>query len=325
MVATKRETRETFSSRGIYYFPGRVRCPLAGIGSRADDASNRLALDGADTEVTIDRAAARITVKNDRAYKDKTIVADLMFLAIGISAAGERKPFGIHLKVLKHGRAFSVDLHRHLRTQTPSVAAEFEPFEVVATDGAKSEVLLDKARADKLIQKPSLALRVVKSLMAMQDHLDGVKQDPAQTGYRVADLSVGFGALGLNYMIARAQLASMSAANAPLITRGDVVEMLRDGSWELKLTAFSEKWLPEVVQRDMFLFGLEDVPLLAPVRERGLRKNQTLAFRFDKGNGSIGLDGESTPFPGALDCARAYLEFHTLGGLLAEHAEMRRV
>jgi hypothetical protein len=109
-----------------------------------------------------------------------------------------------------------------------------------------------------------------------------------------------------------------------MIARGDVVEMLREGSWELRLTAFSEKWLPEVVQRDMFLFGLEDVPLLAPVRERGLRKNQTLAFRFDKGSGSIGLDGDSASFAGALDCARAYLEFHMLGGLLVEHAEMRR-
>jgi hypothetical protein len=311
-----------YAARGIYYFSGRVRCPFAGIGSRAEDASNRLALDDDRTEVVID--GDTITVTNAHAYPDKTTVADLTFLAVGTSAAGERTPFSIHLKVQKSGKAFTCDLHRHLRNQTPSVTAEYEPFEVVATDGKTTEVFLDQGKADKLIAKPSLALRVVKSLMAMKDHLDGVTQDPAAPGYRVADLSVGFGALGMSYMMARAQLASTSAANRALIERGDVVEMLNEGAWELKLTAFSEKWLPEVVQRDLFLFGLDDIPLLREVKARGLRKNQTLAFRFEKGKGEIGLDGETAPFPGALDVARAYLEFHMLGGLLAEQAEHRR-
>jgi hypothetical protein len=315
---------DRFASRGIFYFSGCVRCPLAGIGSRPENASNRLALDDDSTAVTIDHEAARITVENSRSYADKTVVCDLMFLAIGISAAGERKPFGIHLKILKEGRKFSVDLHRHLRSQVPSVRAEYEPYEVVVIDGETRRVMMDKAEADRLIKKPSFALRVVKSLMAMRDHLDGIKQDPKAPGYRVADLSVGFGALGLNYMIARAQLESRSADNARLIERGDVVEMLRDGAWELRLTAFSEKWLPEVVQRDMFLFGLDDVELLEPVKQHGLRKNQTLAFRFDKGQGEVLLDGKSEPFAGALDTARAYLEFHMLGGLLVENAEMRR-
>jgi len=57
------------------------------------------------------------------------------------------------------------------------------------------------------------------------------------------------------------------------------------------------------------------------VRERGLRKGQTLSFRFERGSGEAGLDGRSQPLPGALDVARAYLEFHMLGGLLADQAE----
>jgi hypothetical protein len=99
--------------------------------------------------------------------------------------------------------------------------------------------------------------------------------------------------------------------------------MLRDGVWEMKLTALSEKWLPEVVQRDLFLYGLDEIPLLRDVRARGLRKGQTLAFRFARGSGEILLDGEATPFPGALDVARAYIEFHMLGGLIADSAESR--
>lgn len=311
---------EVYRSRGIYYLAGRVTCPLAGVGSRPADASNRLVVDDADTEVTIDRNTARITVRNDRSYATKTSVADLLFLADGIARDGARSPFSIHLKVFKKGRKYEVDLHRHLRNQTPMVRADYEPFTVIAIDGGKSTTLLDPERADRLITKPSLALRIVKALMAMTDHVEGVTQDPVKPGYRVADLSVGFGAFGLNHMMARAQLVSLDAANAPLIERGSVPDMLRDGAWELKLTALAEKWLAEVVQRDMFLFGLDGIPLLHDVTAHGLRKGQTLAFRFRKDGGEVVLDGVSAPLPGAHDIARAYIEFHMLGGLLAESA-----
>ena len=316
--------RDRYAARGIYFFSGRVTCPLAGIGARAADASNRLVLDDADTEVVIDREAGAIAVRNDRAYETKTTVADLMFLADGVAASGQRTPFSIHLKVQKTGHAYSVDLHRHLRNNTPMARADYEPFVVTAHDGGNAAVVLDRARADRLTTKPSLALRAVKALMAIKDNLEGVDQDPAAPGYKIADLSVGFGALGLSYMMARAELASLDSGNAPLIERGSVVDMLRDGAWEMKLTALSEKWLPEVVRRDLFLFGLDEIPLLEDVRARGLRKNQTLAFRFRKGGGEIALDGRAAALPHAHDLARAYIEFHMLGGLLAEHASLAR-
>ncbi|MBS1120331.1 MAG: hypothetical protein H6Q90_2559 [Deltaproteobacteria bacterium] len=320
---TDRIQPSRFNSRGIFFFSGRIQCPLAGIGSRPADASNRLVLDDAMSEVTIDREARRITVRNDHGYAKKTNVADLMFLAEGVTGSGERSPFSIHLKVQKTGHKYGVDLHRHLRNGNPMVRAEYEPYEVVAIDGGKSLVLLDQQRTDQLISKPSIALRIVKAFMAMKDNLEGQQQDPGAPGYRVADLSVGFGALGLDYMMARAQLVSLDGGNAALIERGSVPDMLREGAWEMKLTALSEKWLPEVVQRDLFLYGIDELPLLAEVRQRGLLKGQTLAFRFDRTGGTVALDDKSTPLPGALDVARAYIEFHMLGGLLAEHAESR--
>jgi hypothetical protein len=313
----------TYNTRGIYFFPGRVTCPLAGIGTRGDSESNRLVLDDADTEVTLDRDAGTIRVVNSKSYAKKTTVADLMFLAEGFAADGSRHPFAIHLKVQKTGHKYGVDLHRHLRNAVPIVRADYEPFVVTAWDKGTSTVVLDRARTDRLVSEPSLALRIVKAFMAMTDNLDGVSQDPAKPGYRVADLSVGFGALGMNYMMARAQLVSLDTSNKTLIEAGDVPAMLRDGAWELRLTALSEKWLPEVVQRDLFLYGLDEIPLLREVRERGLKKNQTLAFRLGKNGGELALDGQTSPLPGAHDVARAYIEFHMLGGLLAEAAERR--
>lgn len=312
---------EVYRSRGVYYFPGRVKCPMAGVGSRGDFDSNRLALDDNRSKVTIDRDAGRIVVYNEHFYARKTVVADLMFLANGTTVSGGQAPFGLHLKVQKAKNVFSVDLHRHLRSQEPMVTADFEPFEVIATDGIQEQRVLSRDKALALICRPSLALRVVKAIMAMRNHLDGVTQDPAAPGFRVADLSVGFGALGLKWMVARAQLESLRSSNAALMASGSIANMLREGAWALSLTAFSERWLPEVVQRDLFLFGLDQQPLLHEVRERGLRKGQTLSFRFEQGHGEIVLDGESEALPQAMDVARAYLEFHMLGGLIMEEAE----
>jgi len=51
-----------------------------------------------------------------------------------------------------------------------------------------------------------------------------------------------------------------------------------------------------------------------------LRAGQVLAFRFGPDGGEVRLDGETAPLPAAHDLARAYLEFHMLGGLIADAA-----
>lgn len=310
-----------FDSRGVYFFDGRVRCPMAGVGSRGEYASNRLALDNADSTVTLDREAGRITVDNRVSYADKAVIADLAFLAEGVHPGGDRSPFAIHLKIFKTGDKVSVDLHRHLRSQAEMVDVEVEPFEVIVTGGRRQQVVLDQKAIDRLCKKPGLALRLVKSLMAMRDNLEGVRQDPETPGFKVADLSLGFGTRRLAWMMCRAELVSLSADNAELIRGAPVTEMLRDGAWELKLSIHTDRYLPDVVKRDLFLFGLDEQPLLAGARERGLRKGQTMSFRFERGQGALGVDGEIEPMAGALDVARDYIEFHMLGGLLAEEAE----
>lgn len=315
------ESSEVYCSRGIHYFTGRVRCPMAGVGSRGPNASNRLALDDARTTVTIDRGAHRITVHNADRYPQKAIIADLLFLATGTTVSGRQAPFSLHLKIMKSGRRIALDLHRHLRIQEPMVAAEFEPFEVVVTDGLRSQVVLTPKRSLDLSCRPSLALRVIKAIMAMRDNLEGVQQDPHSPGFRIADLSVGFNALRWQWMVARAHLYSLRSANAELMARGSLVDMLREGAWELTLTALSGRALKEVVKRDLFLFGLDELPLLQEVRERGLPTDQTLSFRFESGQGQVALGSRTAELPAAMDVARAYLEFHMLGGLLAEQAE----
>ena len=314
MVATPGREVQTLRGPCVTFLPGRVRCPLAGVGARAADASNRLVIDDPATEVTVDRDAATITIGDERSCATKTVIVDLVWLAEGVSAAGVRVPFTIHLEVTKTGRAYAVDLHTHEPANLPRTALVFEPFSIVTDRG---EVLVSQLALGKVASIVRLKDRVSRAFLVTRDHLPR-SQDPSAPGYRVVDRSIGIGALGLGLHLVRAKLTSLSAANAPLIRRGDLSEMLREGAWELSLEALTDRWLPELVQRDLVLFEIDRVPLLGGVRARGLRAGQTLGFRCAAGVGEVVLDGAAAPLPEALDVARAYLEFHMLGGMLTE-------
>jgi hypothetical protein len=299
----------------IAYIAGRVRCPLAGVGTRADDASNRLVVDDPATELTI--SGGTITLRDDRAPATRTVIADLVWLAEGRDAGGARVPFTIHLEVTKLGRVYAIDLHTHEPRLLPRTQLAYEPLDVVAVDGDRRTVLVDRARLAAAVAHVPIARRLAAALTTTRDHLAGVAQDPAAPGYRVLDRSIGIGALGRGAMLVRARLTSLAATNAPLIARGSLVEMLRDGAWELSIEALTSRTLPELVHRDLVLFGLDELPLLRDVRAGKLQRGHVLAFRCVPGAGEVRFNGERAALPDAVELARAYLEFHMLGGMLA--------
>src|SRR5262245_32262567 len=121
---------ERLEGRGVYYVRGHVRCPLAGVGTRAADASNRIALDDDASQVTVDHAAHRIVFRNTRAYARRTIVGDVLLLGDGTTKTEGRVPFGVHLKIEKSGERFHTSVHPHPTTRAAVVDADLEPFEV---------------------------------------------------------------------------------------------------------------------------------------------------------------------------------------------------
>lgn len=303
----------------IAFVPGRIVCPLAGLGTRGAHDSNRLVVDA---PATADLRGSSITLHDDRDCPPKTAIADLVYLAEGPA------PFTIHLEVTKTGHDWHVDLHTHEPVRIDRERARYEPIEVFAIDRGRRSVLVDRARLAAAVAHVPLRRRIANKLTTMRDHLDGVAQDPAQVGYRCFDRSVGVGALGAGSFLVRATLTSLAASNAPLIARcaeadaksNDLVELLRDGSWELSLEALTDRWVPELVKRDLELFGLADLPVLADARAGNMRRGRVLAFRCIPGAAEIRLDAATAPFPRALDVAREYLELHMLGGMLAAAA-----
>lgn len=297
----------------IEYIPGRVTCPLAGVGTRAANASNRLVVDP-DTEATIDNGT--ITLRDDRPRADKTPIADLVWLAHGPDRTGRRVPFTIHLEVTKLGRDIEIDLHTH--EPQPLVRTDFvyEPLEIRV-----DHRVIDMKRLAAAVARIPLARRAASALMTTRDHLPGVVQNPASAGYRVIDRSIGIGAFGHGTMLVRSRLISLAATNAPLIAQGSLVEMLRHGAWELSIEALTERMLPEIMARDLVLFGLDEVPLLREVCAGKLRRGQIFAFRCTPDGGEVRIDDRHAALPNALDVARAYLEFNMLGGMLAVAVE----
>jgi hypothetical protein len=281
-----------FRGPQITFLRGRVPCPLAGIGSRPADESNRLVVEDPSTRVTID--GATITIDDDRTPAEKTVIADLVWLA---EARGTY--FTIHLELFKTGTSWSIDLHTHEPAALADrTKATYEPFTIVAG----RETVVDPARIARAVAHIPLARRLSSALMTTRDHPRAERV--------VFDRSIGMGALGRGMFLVRARLARLD--DGPIA--GRIAQLLTEGTWELSLEALTDRWLPELVARDLVLFGVPDLPLLADLRAGRLRRGQTLAFRSD---GFVRVDDAVAPLPGALDLAREYLELHMLGGIVS--------
>lgn len=296
-----------FQGPHIAFLRGRVRCPLAGVGARGADESNRLVIDDPATRVTID--GSTITIEDDRSRATKTVIADLVWLAEGQGSDGHAATFTIHLELFKTGTEWSIDLHTHEPTPLAHRAsARYEPFTIVVAANGRREVVVDPARLARTVGRVPLARRFSGKLLTMRDHL-------VPSASLVFDRSIGIGALGRGMFLARVRLARLDGRPG----RGTLAEQLVSGTWELSLEALTDRWLPELVARDLQLFGVPELPLLADLRAGKLRRGQTIGFRTD---GHIRVDDATAPLPGALDLAREYLELHMLGGILC--AELGR-
>lgn len=309
---------QTFSGRGINYFEGRVRCPLAGVGQRAAYASNRVALDDPNSRVIVDRAQGRITVTNSHAYPDRQVIADLMFLGEATTQDGRHVPLGVHLKLEKKKNTVDVDLHPHWTARTALHDPELEPFDILVSDGKTERTVVTRDELLRTAVENKIKYRIENSVIEVRDNLEGQPRPRSlAAGSALADLSLGFGSKHLNKMLLRAELRSIDQSNTALAGK-PVVSLLTRGAWELRLTSLSSLLSQETLRRDLFLLGLDGLPVVTVGLKHGLAKGESLAFQFRAGHGRVMWGAASQDFDGALDVARAFLELNFLGALLAQ-------
>jgi hypothetical protein len=300
----------------VYYFDGPIPSPLAGIGSRGSHATNRLALDDDRTTVSVDPQAHRIVFSNTSSYPSATIIGDLVLLGIGTDSQGHDIAFAVHLKLKKRQHSFTADLHPHPTSRNHLRALRVAPYTVVVRGASGETTVLTPEQARKTVEEPELAARLANLVIQATDNLEGRSIRPEQVGARLVDVSIGFGAQRLNLKVARIELISQDAHNATLVRGGSLADMLAHGAWEFRIT--SQTWLPpDEFNRDLFLFGLDSIAFLQPLTTRGLRRGESLAIGFRDGKGFVQLGHQRGEIANAADVARAYLEFHFVGGIVA--------
>lgn len=167
---------------------------------------------------------------------------------------------------------------------------DVSPEELLAPLGLRAEALADPGAR--------MPVRMVEALVEQARRLTG-------------EPGLGF-FLGLQMRVSSHGYLGFAAMTSA--TRGSLATMLATGEWELSIEALTERMLPDIVARDLRLFGLADVPLLAELAAGRLRKGQTLAFRTTD---EVRLDDRTAALPDARDLARTYIEFHMLGGIVA--------
>jgi hypothetical protein len=310
--------QQIFRGRGVYYFDGPVRSPVGDIGSRSPFATNRLALDDEYSLVHVDRANRRILFRNEHRYGLNKLVGCLLLLGRGTTASGREVPVAAHLKIHKTGNHFMPTLHPHPTVREKVVSAVFAPFDVVLSNGKSEKSALTPARAIEAVREPELSARLAKIFVQVTDHLEGVELAPGKPGSALVDLSIGVGSEKINMKLARVRLLSKDAENGELIRRGSVGAMLEKGDWEFRVDSLSPyvpKW---EFDRNFFLFGIERVPALEKVARRGLLHGEALVVGFRDGKGYIGVNEVRSEIPNPADVARAYLEFHFVGGVVAQ-------
>lgn len=319
----KKPQVERFTRRGVYYFRGRVRSPLAGVGTRGAQATNRLALDDGHSRVTIDHRTKKIVFRNTRDDYDDQLVGCILFLAVGTTKSGKKVPAAVHVKIEKDDDDFEVNVHAHLTVREEVVSIDAELFRVVVDNGKKQRVVLTRPEAIRAVRERKPSSRLGQLLTKVENNLEDVKEDPTLPGARVADVSIGIGKGFLSTMALRAKLVSLDGVAKKRSSRGSAAKILGRGAWLLKLTCTSRLLPEETFRRDLFLLGLDKLPMLERLRKKGLKKGESLVFTFRKGKGTIRYRGQTKQINNAPDLVRTYLEFNFLGSILAHQLELR--
>ena len=302
-----------FTGRGVFNFKSDSGCPFSALAGSANEC-NRLALDDADTRAALDSTAHTIRFANPRVYGEKTIVGDVLLQGSGqlrnSHGTGRRVPLTFHALLSRSGNEWSVSSHAHSPIGGEFSDIKIDPYQVVVIEGSAERVVFTPAQISETLSKPSVAARLANEIVQVQDNRTSSATD--------ADVTVGLGLSRASKSVARAQF------RAPTAKGSELSEAMRQGNWSLELQALSGQIPRQVVQRDLFLYGLESQPLLQPLVQRGFKKNEKLVLGAAGGKGYVRYDGQQHEFAGADASGRAFLQDSFIGLVLGWQQQQPR-
>lgn len=290
--------------RGIYHFASQSGCPFAGTG--ATDC-NRVALDAPDVHASVDTDAHAIAFSSAATHHANDVLGDVLLQGTGVDADGRRVPLAVHVLLRRAGAKWDRDVYVHAPVHGKFTDIRIDPYRVRVKDDSGEHDVLTPDETLALFEHPSLAARLARHLVKVR------ATDPQQPADD--DITIALGVGNLTKSVARASFTSSGPRDA------DIDRELASGTWSIQFDALSDHIPVWVAQRELFLFGLEDNPLVKELRTRGFRKSDRLELGARNGAGYLLVNGHEEAFAGAAASAHAFMQESFIGLILGWHHE----
>lgn len=292
-----------FAGRGVFHFTSASGCPPGGLNTTHTEC-NRIAIDLPDTRVGVNAENRTIIFSTGDKQEKETLVGDVLIHGSGVSEEGQRVPLSLHVLLRRAGKKWDVDSYIHAPVRGNFSSVSIDPYQIAVWEGAQIRVLLTPERARKMFADPSLRKRLARALVSVRPTgVDNLASD---------DITVALGLGRFSISVLRAGFTSSDPASA-----GDLVRTFDNGNWAIELEALSDRIPGWVVQRELFLFGLDTHPALQTVRELGFKDHDKLTFGTRDGKGYLRLNGQEAPFDGAGASGHAFMQESFMGMILA--------
>lgn len=291
-----------FNGRGVYHFASDSGCATS---TSNDRNCNRIALDVVDAQASVDSQAHSIVIGADTGHDSKTVIGDVLLHGSGVAKNGQRVPLNLLVLLRRSGKVWKSDTYVHAPVRGSFSDIVLDPYRISVREGSGERVLFSAEQARKVLAQPSIAARVASYFVVVRP---SDAQNPAAD-----DITIGLGVGRASKSLMRASFTSSQPGDAELD------QVLSKGTWNLDLQALSSQIPQWVVQRQLFVFGLEDSPLLQEVRQRGLNKRDSLELGAVNGQGYLRYNGREQSFPTASVAGSAFMRDSFIGLILAWH------
>ncbi|RQQ61935.1 hypothetical protein [Burkholderia stagnalis] len=290
------------AGRGVFHFASESGCPFAG--NAATDC-NRIALDARDVRANVDTRNHAIVFASDPNHHASEVLGDVLLQGSGVDADGQRVPLSVHVLLRRSGVKWNRDVYVHAPVRGKFADVRIDPYRIRVREGDGERDLLTPEDTRALFERPSFAARVARYFVNVR------ATDPKRASGD--DITIALGVGSLSKSVARASFTSSEPGHA------EIERALAAGTWAIRFDALSDHIPVWVAQRELFLFGLDQSPLVDAMRTRGFRKHDRIELGARNGSGYLRVNGREEPFAGAAAAGRAFLQESFIGLILAWH------
>ena len=291
-----------FTGRGVFHFASASGCPPGGRDPAQTDC-NRIAIDLSEAKAAVDMTNHSIVFSSNTRHNKLLVVGDVLLQGSGVSKEGHRVPLSLHVLLRREGEHWDLDSYIHAPVGGKFSDVSIDPYQISVREGTKTRVILTPEQARSMFADSTLRKRLARAIVDVQS---SDSSNPATGNITIA---LGFGKLSTSVL----QVGFTSnRTHGPV----DVDHAFQSGNWAVELEALSNHIPKWIVQREFFLFGLENQAALRTVLRDGFKNHDKLTFGARDGKGFLVFNGREAPFSGAIPAGHAFMQESFMGLIL---------